>query len=103
MSHVDALSRVSSLTPNRSIEEELQYRQLTDPKSQAISNLLETSDHEKYTLIAGLVYKKGLDKLKFYAPEPIVGNLLRLYDDQAHCGIEKTYQELASNYWFPSM
>jgi len=50
------------------------------------------------------VYKKGPDKPKFYVPDPMVGNLLRLYhDDQAHCGIEKTYQGLISNYWFPSM
>jgi len=104
MSHVDALSRISSITRYKSIDEELQYRQLTDPKIQAISNLLETSDHEEYTLIDGLVYKKGPDKPKFYVPEPMVGNLLRLYhDDQAHCSIEKTYQGLASNYWFPSM
>jgi len=104
MSHVDALSRVSSIAPNKSIDEELLYRQLTDPQIQAISNLLEISDHEEYTLIGGLVYKKGPDKLKFYVPEPMVNNLLRLYhDDQAHCSVEKTYQGLASNYWFPSM
>jgi len=104
MSHVDALSRVSSISPNKSIDEELLYRQLTDPQIQAISNLLETSDHEEYTLIEGLVYKKGPDKPKFYVPEPMVSNLLRLYhDDQAHCSIEKTFQGLASNYWFPSM
>jgi len=97
MSHVDALNRVSSLTPNKSIEEELQYRQLTDSKIQDISNLLETS--EEYTLIDGLMYKKSPDEPTFYIPESMVGNLLRLYHDD-HCGVEKTYQGLASNYWF---
>jgi len=82
----------------------LQYRQLTDPQIQVISDLLETFDHEKYALIDWLVYKKGPDKPKFYVSESMVDNLLRLYhDDQAHCGVEKTYQGLASNYWFPSM
>jgi len=34
----------------------------------------------------------------------MIFHIIRIYhDDMAHCGVEKTIQGIASNYWFPSM
>lgn len=104
MMHVDALSRVFALVSVLPIERELEYRQLKDPTIKEIAENLEHSDHKKYELINGLVFRKGRDKPRFYIPEAMVMNILRIYhDDCAHCGPEKTIQGILANYWFPSL
>jgi len=104
MVHVDALSRVIAYTEVLPLEKELQYRQLQDLHIQKIAQELEQSEHDKFTLCDGLVYRKGSDKSRFLVPETMIFHIIRIYhDDMAHCGVEKTIQGIASNYWFPSM
>ena len=55
-----------------------------------ILNHLEESEHDKFTLVERLVYKKDDDKPRFYIPNCMVTNILRVYhDNNAHCGVEK--------------
>lgn len=104
MAHVDALSRAVSLIHLMPLEKELQYRQLQDGHLKTIAENLESSEHEKYELFDGLVYRKGPDKPRFVVPESMISNILRVYHDNfAHCGIEKVVQGIRANYWFPSM
>jgi len=104
MMHVDALSRIVSAVEPVSLEKELQCRQLTDPKIQELAQLLENTEHDKYTLIEGLVYKKCKDKLRFFVPESMINSLLFTYHDKlAHCNADKSFESLRANYWFPSM
>ena len=54
---------------------------------------LEYEDHEKFDLIDGLIFRKGIDKPRFVIPESMVVNIIRIYhDEMAHCGVEKTVQ-----------
>ena len=77
MVHVDALSRVVAYTEVLPSEKELQYRQL-DFQIQKIAQDLEQSDHDKFTLCDGLVYRKGPDKSRFVVPEAIIIHYLNL-------------------------
>jgi len=104
MSHVDALSRIVALVESWPLEKELTYRQLQDSKLKQISHQLETGDHDKYSLIEGLIYRKCLDKPRFVIPESMINDIIRTYHvDMAHCGPEKVIQGISANYWFPSM
>lgn len=104
MVHVDALSRIVAHIETMPLEKELEYKQLQDQKLKSISEDLEFSNNDKFTLINGLVYKKGPDKPRFAVPEAMVNNIVRIYhDNMAHCGVEKTIQGINDNYWFPSM
>jgi len=67
--HVDALSRIITSVETIPLEKELQYRQLSDPRIRTILNHLEESAHDKFMLIEGLVYKKVIDKPRFYVPD----------------------------------
>jgi len=62
MMHVDALSRIVSAVEPMSLERKLQCRQLTDPRIQALVQLLENAEHDKFTLIERFVYKKCTNK-----------------------------------------
>jgi len=57
-----------------------------------------------FTLVDGLVYRKDGENLKFVIPDGMINRVLRAYhDDMAHCGSEKTYQGIATSYWFLAM
>lgn len=104
MTHVDALSRIVATVDSMPLEKELQFRQLADPSIRLLAQSIEESDHDKFELIDGLVYRKDADHPKFVVPESMIFQLIRIYhDDMAHCGLEKTYQGLFKNYWFTSM
>lgn len=104
MNHVDALSRVVAAIETVPLEKELYYRQLTDPQIQTLTNSLEEDNSDKFELIEGLVYRKFPDKSRFYVPESMMPNIIRVYhDNNAHCGVEKTVQGIIDTYWFPSM
>lgn len=46
--------------------------------------------------------RKCVDKSRFAISESM-NNIIRVYhDEMAHCGHEKTTQEIVSNYWFPT-
>jgi len=104
MQHVDALSRSVGYVNELPLERQLEFRQLADNRVQEISRGLEFNDHEKFSLVDGLVYRKEGENLKFVVPEEMVPSLLRAHhDDMAHCGLEKTFQGMSKNFWFPSM
>lgn len=108
MAHVDALSRIVASISLLPLERELEFRQLKDSFIKEIAMDLETSEDnkakEKFEIIDGLVFKKGPDKSRFYIPDSMVNNIIRVYhDNMAHCGSEKTVQGILENYWFPSL
>jgi len=104
MQHVDALSRSVGYVHELPLERELEFRQLADPVIKQISADLEFTDNDKFKLIDGLVYRKIGEDYKFYVPDQMIPILLRAHhDDMAHVGVEKTYQGILKNYWFPSM
>lgn len=104
MTHVDALSRIVASIDTVPLERELRCRQSADPYLQSIAKALEETEHDKYVLIEGLVYRSIDKKLLFYVPESMITNIIRVYhDDCAHCGLDKTLQGIRDSYWFPSM
>ena len=101
--HIDALTRIVAAVGTISLEKELQYR-LSDPRIRTILDHLEESEYDKFILIEGLVYKKDDEKPRFYVPDCMITNILRVYyDNNAHCGVKKVIQGLRNDYWFPSM
>lgn len=104
MMHIDALSRQVFYIDSIPIERELEYKQLQDAGIKEIANKLEFENHDKFQLIDGLVYRKGIDRPRFYVPESMLNNIFKIYHDEvAHCGVEKTFQGIYGNYWFPLM
>ncbi|KMQ88008.1 retrovirus-like pol polyprotein, partial [Lasius niger] len=81
MAHVDALSRVVCFTDSIPLEKELQFRQLQNTKLKAIAENLELNEHDKYELIDGLVFRKGLHKHRFVVPDSMITNIIRIYHD----------------------
>jgi len=92
MAHVDALivSRVINLVETLPLEKELEYRQLQDPRLKFLARDLEYENHEKFDLIEGLVFRKGIDK--FVIPESMIMNILRIYhDEMTHAGSKRSF------------
>lgn len=65
MCHVVALSRVSCYVDHMPVEREFELKQLQDPYLKEIAHKLKFENHDKFDLIDDLVFKKGLDKLRF--------------------------------------
>jgi len=104
MTHVDALSRSIAYVNELSLEHELEFRQLADPRVKEIVQDLELRNNDKFELIDGLLYRKENDKLKFVIPSGMIISLLRAHhDEMTHCGPGKTYEGINKNYWFPHM
>jgi len=100
MKHVDALSRAVAYVHEMTLERQLEFKQITDPRLKQIAEELEFKDNDKFCLVNGLVYKKCGEDLKFAVPESMISNLLRVHhDDAGHIGKEKTYQSIMQNYW----
>jgi len=103
MAHVDALSRIVAYIEALSLEKELLYRQMQDPKLKILAEKLSKTNDKEYELFDGLIYRRGTPSPPFVVPEEMVHNVIRCYDDEmAHCGYEKTLYGIAANYWFPS-
>ena len=45
-----------------SLKKELQCHQLADPQIRAISDGLKETEHDKFMLVEGLIYRKNKDK-----------------------------------------
>lgn len=104
MAHVDALSRQVALVDALPVETELVFRQLQDSRIKEIASALENKEDEKYEIIDGLVYRKGEDRSRFFVPELMINNIIRVYhDEMAHCGFEKTVYGITATSWFPSL
>ncbi|KMQ85072.1 pro-pol polyprotein [Lasius niger] len=75
MSHVDCLSRNIMTVNTITLENELIYRQLTDPKLKELADMVEL---------------KGM-------PEQMINNIIRIHhDDSGHVGLDKTVYVAAS-------
>lgn len=104
MMHVDALSRVVYTITSLTLEDELLYKQLSDPIVQRIAESVEMEGRKHFTLVEGLVFRVQDDRLLLLVPEQMEGNIIRIYhDEMGHVGIEKTVKGIQSHYWFPSM
>lgn len=104
MAHVDALSRSVCYIETMPVERELEFRQLQDARIKEIADGLEFAENERFELVDSLVYRSGEDRARFYVPESMVNNIIRIHhDEMAHCGVEKVYQSLCVSYWFPAM
>lgn len=62
-------------------KKELQYHQLADPQIRAISDGLKETEHDKFILVEGLIYRKSKDKSHFYVPNCIITNIFHEYED----------------------
>lgn len=104
MVHVDCLSRNVMIVQNISFEDELMYKQLSDPKLEALATELETKENKHFSLLNGLLFKNYCDKQLFVIPESMVENVIRVnHDEMGHVGIDKTIHGVLNHYWFPCM
>lgn len=104
MTHVDCLSRNIVVIGHISIEDELLYKQLADPRIKEIAETVEIKGSQNFTLIDGLVFRNYKNKNLFVVPENMVNNIIRIYhDDMEHVGIDKTIQGITGHYWFPCL
>ncbi|XP_076392691.1 uncharacterized protein LOC143265294 [Megachile rotundata] len=104
MSHVDALSRCSSILviQGNSFEQTLSLCQDKDPEIGKIRELLEKSEMKHFELRDGLVYRKNkMKKLLFYVPRLMEDKVIRsCHDDLGHVGQDKFFDPLAFK-WSP--
>lgn len=101
MAHVVCLSRCIMNINLITIEDELMYKQIADPKIKELAEDLETRDHKHFVLIEGLVFRKYAVKNLFVVPENMINSIIRIYHDKmGHVGIDKTVHGLLSHYWF---
>lgn len=107
MAHVDALSRNFSVCPVTANEtdSQLQVAQMRDPVIDEIRRGLEIGPVKHYVLDDGFVYRQMSDTHRaFYVPSDMEENVVRLVHEQiGHLGVDKCYDQIRLNYWFPSM
>jgi len=81
------------LINNISIENEILYKQLADPKIKEIAADLEHRDNKYFSLVDGLVFRNFQDRQLFIVPENMINNIIRIHHDEVgHVGIDKTIQ-----------
>ncbi|CAL1672464.1 unnamed protein product [Lasius platythorax] len=104
MMHVDFLSRYTTTVNTITAEDELMFRQLTDPKLKEIAEHIELHESKKFSLIDGLLFKRYKEMDLFVVPENMINNIIRLnHDENGHVGIEKTMNAILEHYWFPGL
>lgn len=109
MRHVDCLSRIEdvNIIEANSLEQILSVEQERDPTILKIRQSLECNDsplNNKFELSDGLVYRKSGEKLLFYVPTVMEGNVIRAnHDEMGHFGVKKVHDLLLNTYWFPKM
>jgi len=57
MRHVDALSQAIAYVHEMSLERELEFRQIADPRLRQISEELEFKDSDEFSLVNGYLQK----------------------------------------------
>lgn len=117
MRHVDALSRNPIIT-NKSVlsititeSDWLLTAQQHDADIQEIKRVLQTGEKHlnkqlfnNYSLKGGIVYKITDNGMRWVVPKLARFQILRIcHDDVGHFGFSKTYELLASKYWFVHM
>ncbi|KAK9743594.1 Integrase zinc binding domain [Popillia japonica] len=106
MQHVDALSRCHSvlIIEENTLETNLILKQSQDREITELRRRLEEKEDKNFELRNGLVYKKDKDRLLFYVPDALRGNIIRTcHDDVGHVGIDKCTEFIRRTYWFPRM
>jgi len=76
MAHVDCLCRCVTLIVNISIEDEVMYRQLMDPKLKKIATDLEMHENKHFSLINGLLFQNFHNKQLFVVLENMTNSCL---------------------------
>lgn len=107
MCHVDALSRMPIVAAVDPVDIDIQLKALQSV-DQCIIDLkssLETSNHSKFELVDGTVYRKGRGgRLLFYVPQSLREEVIRtVHHKCGHFGISKTLEYLCNYYWFPGI
>jgi len=101
MAHVDCLSRNPTINAITA-EDEVMYRQLSDPKLKEIAERVELLGSKNFAIIEG--FRKHRERELFVVPESMVSSIIRIYhDDTGHVGVEKTVQGITDHYWFPNL
>jgi hypothetical protein len=117
MRHVDALSRnpphleYGVHLTTISEEDWMLAAQLGDKKIATIKTILETGDRDNnknifndYALKGGKVHKVTAYGLRWVVPEVARFQILKMaHDDSGHFAFPKTYEIIASKFWFPHM
>jgi len=86
------------------IEDELMYKQLMDPKLKEIAVELEVKENKYFALINGLLFRNYQNKRLFVIPENMINNIIRIYhDNMGHVGIDNTVHGIIVHYWFPCL
>lgn len=95
MTHVDALSRCYSIN--------LAIKQSLDQTIAKMANELGARESKLFEMRDGLVYRKDNEKILFYMPPCMEGNVIKIYDDMGHVGTNKAIDLIKRSYWFPDM
>lgn len=106
MTHVDGLSRISSVyvVEDNSFESNLVLAQLQDEQIVGIRDKLEKSEDKFFEMRNGVVYRKAGENLLFYVPSSMERSItFKYHDELGHIGTEKTCDTVSKNYWFPGM
>jgi len=82
MVHVDCLSRNVMVVQSISFEDELMYKQLSDPKLKSLTSELKIKDNKHFSLLNGLIFKNYRDKQLFVIPENMIENVIRVYHNE---------------------
>lgn len=107
MGHVDALSRCLNMVAavdTNDIDFQLQIAQNRDANILGLRDQLEKDYVKDYRLINGLVYKAADGRFMFYVPAELEDNIIRnIHEKVGHQSVDKCYEQLKLNYWFPKM
>lgn len=107
MTHVDALSRAPIVAAIEAYDVDLniQITQSRDDNIRKIRELLGKQNAEGYELENGLVFRcTEPGRKQLYVPAEMEENIIRvIHEKYGHSGVEKCYNSLRKNYWFPRM
>lgn len=104
MAHVDCLSRNVETISVITAEDELMYRQLTDPKLKELAEHVELRGSKCFSIIDGLLFRRHHDRDLFVVPDSMINSIIRIHhDDMGHVGASKTAHGILSHYWFPCL
>lgn len=104
MTHVDCLSWSVFAINLHNLEDELMYRQLSDPKLKEIAEEVELKGSKLFSVVNGLLFRAYKERSLFVVPDAMINNIIRIYhDDLEHVGCDKTLHGILGHYWFPSL
>lgn len=101
----NANCRMIAVIDHNDVDFRLQVTQNRDAAIVEIRNKLEKGEIEDYVLNNGLVYRKLKDDAELlYVPAEMEENVIRLVHEKiGHQSVDKCYDQMQMNYWFPHM